>query len=125
RLTYDTAERARMTSNLNPPSLTITHVSPSADEGSLVRIRQLRTLHAPKAGRWPVAVLAKQAVEIGRIGQVSGSLGLDDREVSRLHAIIEPTGDGEWRVVDQKSRNGTYVNGLRVEAAPLTDGVDR
>src|SRR5207249_1338064 len=56
RLTYDTDERARMTSNLNPPSLTITAVSPPAEEGSLVRVRQLRTLHAPKAGRWPVAM---------------------------------------------------------------------
>jgi transcriptional regulator with GAF, ATPase, and Fis domain len=111
-----------MSSNLNPPSLTITAVSAAADEGSLVRVRQLRTLHAPKSGRWPVAVLAKQPVEIGRIGQVAGPLGLDDREVSRLHAIVEPQGDGTWRIVDQKSRNGTYVNGARVEQAPLSHG---
>ncbi len=109
-------------SNLNPPSLTITAVSAAAEEGSLVRVRQLRTLHAPKAGRWPVAVLAKQPIEVGRIGQVSGPLGLDDREVSRLHAIVEPQPDGVWHVVDQKSRNGTYVNGMRIERAPLSHG---
>jgi len=109
-------------SSANPPSLTITAVSAPADDGSLVRVRQLRTLHAPKAGRWPVAVLSKQPVEIGRLGQVSGPLGLDDREVSRLHAVVEPQADGSWRVVDRKSRNGTYVNGVRVEAAPLVHG---
>src|SRR5690349_5285883 len=109
-------------SSANPPSLTITAVSAAADEQSLVRVRQLRTLHAPKAGRWPVAVLSKHPIEIGRLGQVSGPLGLDDREVSRLHGIVEPQADGTWRVVDRKSRNGTYVNGARVEAAPLAHG---
>jgi len=113
---------AAMSSNVNPPSLTITAVSAAADEGSLVRIRQLRTLHAPKAGRWPVAVLAKHPVDVGRIGQVAGPLGLDDREVSRLHAVVEPAGDGTWRIVDRKSRNGTYVNGARVDQAALSHG---
>jgi transcriptional regulator with GAF, ATPase, and Fis domain len=109
-------------STANPPSLTITAVSAAADEQSLVRVRQLRTLHAPKAGRWPVAVLSKHPIEIGRLGQVSGPLGLDDREVSRLHGVVEPQPDGTWRVVDRKSRNGTYVNGARVETAPLAHG---
>jgi hypothetical protein len=42
-------------SSANPPSLTITAVSAAADEQSLVRVRQLKTLHAPKArflARW-------------------------------------------------------------------------
>jgi transcriptional regulator with GAF, ATPase, and Fis domain len=106
----------------NPPSLTITAVSAAADEGSLVRVRQLRTLHAPKSGRWPVAVLGKHPVEIGRIGQVSGPLGLDDREVSRLHAVVEPDGEGGWRIMDRNSRNGTFVNGARIDSAPLNHG---
>jgi DNA-binding NtrC family response regulator len=109
-------------STANPPSLTITAVSAAADEQSLVRVRQLRTLHAPKAGRWPVAVLSKHPIEIGRLGQVSGPLGLDDREVSRLHGVVEPQPDGSWRVVDRKSRNGTYVNGARIDSAPLAHG---
>ncbi len=111
-----------MSTSHSHPSMTITSISAAADEGNLVRVRQLRTLHAPKAGRWPIAVLTGTAVEIGRVGQVGGPLGLDDREVSRLHARVEPVADGGWRVVDQKSRNGTYVNGARVESAPLAHG---
>jgi VWFA-related protein len=40
-------------------------------------------------------------------------LVLDSRQVSRVHAIIEAV-DGCFRLVDEGSRNGTYVNGRRV-----------
>lgn len=40
--------------------------------------------------------------------------------VSALHARIERA-DGGWRVVDLGSRNGTAVDGVRIEAAPLPD----
>jgi hypothetical protein len=37
-----------------------------------------------------------------------------DREVSRVHAVLEPVG-GTWTVLDDGlSANGTYVNGARV-----------
>jgi DNA-binding CsgD family transcriptional regulator len=39
----------------------------------------------------------------------------DDPTVSRLHAVIEPVGQG-WCVRDLGSRNGTYVNGERILA---------
>ncbi|MCU0682018.1 MAG: FHA domain-containing protein, partial [Polyangiaceae bacterium] len=35
-------------------------------------------------------------------------------DVSRLHARLERDGEG-WRVVDENSRNGVYVNGARVK----------
>src|SRR3954453_115015 len=46
-----------------------------------------------------------------------------DTEVSRLHAQFEPVG-GDWTVVDDGlSRNGTYVNGERVNGRRrLRDG---
>ena len=46
-----------------------------------------------------------------------------DTEVSRLHAQVEPVGS-DWIVVDDGlSRNGTYVNGERVNGRRrLTDG---
>ncbi|HET7567156.1 MAG TPA: FHA domain-containing protein [Gaiellaceae bacterium] len=46
---------------------------------------------------------------------------LDDVTVSRKHAIL--TQDGErWRIEDQGSLNGTFVNRERVDAAVLADG---
>lgn len=44
-----------------------------------------------------------------------------DREVSRLHAELEPTETGTW-IRDLGSRNGTYVGDLLVTAALLPDG---
>lgn len=40
--------------------------------------------------------------------------------MSSLHARLEQT-QGEWRIADQKSRNGTFVNGARVDETSLGD----
>lgn len=45
----------------------------------------------------------------------------DDDEVSRQHAVIEVE-EGSFRLRDLQSRNGTTLNGARVDAAPLRDG---
>ena len=46
---------------------------------------------------------------------------LDDVTVSRKHAVF--TRDGErWKLDDQGSLNGTYVNRERVDSTVLTDG---
>jgi adenylate cyclase len=45
-----------------------------------------------------------------------------DREASKEHAAVEPSGKG-WRIRDLKSSNGTFVNGTRVrETLALRDG---
>ena len=41
--------------------------------------------------------------------------------MSRRHALIVAQADGV-RVLDDRSLNGVYVNGRRVEWTPLTDG---
>jgi pSer/pThr/pTyr-binding forkhead associated (FHA) protein len=46
---------------------------------------------------------------------------LDSPLVSRSHARIEREGD-VFRVIDQGSAHGTYVNDRRVEEAPLQVG---
>ena len=57
------------------------------------------------------------------VGKLSTSnLRLDDVNVSRKHAVIEQRENGEWRVTDLGSTNGTFVNGERVVQAVLTDG---
>jgi len=46
---------------------------------------------------------------------------LDDVTVSRKHAVVARDGD-RWRLEDQGSLNGTFVNRARVDAAELNDG---
>jgi hypothetical protein len=46
---------------------------------------------------------------------------LDDVTVSRKHAVLEQEGE-RWRIEDQGSLNGTFVNRERVEEATLADG---
>jgi hypothetical protein len=47
----------------------------------------------------------------------------DDVTVSRRHAEITRTGTS-FELVDQRSLNGTYVNGERVDRATLTNGAE-
>lgn len=46
---------------------------------------------------------------------------LDDQSVSRRHAIVYQRA-GSVRVLDDRSANGTFVNGRRVTEAELSDG---
>ena len=50
-----------------------------------------------------------------------GALVLTDAGVSAFHATIERKGN-RWRVADQLSANGTYVNGTKVIARYLNSG---
>ncbi len=96
-----------------------TLTSPPARVSARMRVRLLRVL--PVSGARPVTLAVGQApIEIGRIGHAQ-SLALTDPEVSRLHAMVIPEGEG-WVVVDQASHNGTFVDGVRTARAPLRDG---
>lgn len=58
-----------------------------------------------------------------RIGRSEAAdLRLDDATVSRRHALVVLTDDGELRALDDRSLNGLLVNGESVDWAPLTDG---
>ena len=58
-----------------------------------------------------------------RIGRsASAEIRLDDPTVSRRHAVIVRTPAGELRVLDDRSLNGVFVNGERIEWHPLRDG---
>jgi pSer/pThr/pTyr-binding forkhead associated (FHA) protein len=46
---------------------------------------------------------------------------LEDQSVSRRHAIVYVRG-GSARILDDRSANGTFVNGRRVTEAELADG---
>jgi predicted nucleic acid-binding Zn-ribbon protein len=58
-----------------------------------------------------------------RIGRSDAAdIQLDDPTVSRRHAVVVHTPEGELRVLDDRSLNGITVNRRRVEWSPLADG---
>jgi pSer/pThr/pTyr-binding forkhead associated (FHA) protein len=66
-----------------------------------------------------VIPLSGEAIHVGR--GLSAELRLDDSSVSRRHAILVPRPSGA-RVLDDRSANGTFVNGRRVQQAELRSG---
>jgi pSer/pThr/pTyr-binding forkhead associated (FHA) protein len=82
----------------------------------------------PEAGRYlevqgPVeARLVRLQPGSTRIGRgLAADLRLDENSVSRRHAVLVNEAEGA-RILDDRSSNGTYVNGHRVEQAELHDG---
>ena len=64
-------------------------------------------------------VLETSPTTIGRSPECA--IFLDDVTVSRKHAVFTQD-DDLWRLEDQGSLNGTFVNRERVETAELSDG---
>jgi hypothetical protein len=58
-------------------------------------------------------------VYVGR--SFTAGLRIDDHSVSRRHAILVRR-SRRMRILDDRSLNGTFVNGRRVEEAELADG---
>jgi pSer/pThr/pTyr-binding forkhead associated (FHA) protein len=63
--------------------------------------------------------LDQPIVHIGR--GLGADIRVEDPQVSRRHAIIAQRGDGA-RVLDDRSSNGTHVNGRAVTIGYLNDG---
>jgi predicted nucleic acid-binding Zn-ribbon protein len=70
-------------------------------------------------GRVSVMPLMDEWTRIGRA--LTADIRFDDPTVSRRHAIIVRQG-GEARVLDDRSLNGVFLQGERVEWGELTDG---
>jgi hypothetical protein len=64
-------------------------------------------------------VLEREWTRIGR--SLAADIRFDDPTVSRRHALIVRQPDG-LRVLDDRSLNGVFVNGERVEWSTLADG---
>ncbi len=61
-------------------------------------------------------------VQLGRhvaCGRVTAEI--DDERMSREHATVQ-FGRGGWRIVDQGSRNGTYVDGVKLAGETIVAG---
>jgi hypothetical protein len=71
-------------------------------------------------GRSRVIQLSAGWSRIGR--SRSADIRLDDPTVSRRHAVIVQTPEGELRVLDDRSMNGISINGEQIDWSPLADG---
>jgi pSer/pThr/pTyr-binding forkhead associated (FHA) protein len=68
------------------------------------------------------ARLVRLEVGVTHIGRgLSADLRLDENSVSRRHAMLVREDSGA-RLLDDRSSNGTFVNGRRVEQADLSSG---
>ncbi|MCP9488676.1 MAG: FHA domain-containing protein [Solirubrobacteraceae bacterium MAG38_C4-C5] len=68
-----------------------------------------------------VVALDKEWTRMGR--SLAADVRFDDPTVSRRHALVVRGPDGV-RVLDDRSLNGVFVNGQRVESRALADGDD-
>ena len=94
------------------------------DETELRRETAPRLLRSQPELTWTDEGGTHRHVLVGRttVGSAPGvQVRVADREVSRLHAELEPADRGTW-VRDLGSRNGTYVQDLLVTAALAPDG---
>ncbi len=66
-----------------------------------------------------VFALTADVTHVGR--GVTADVRLDDHTVSARHAIVVVRA-GRLRILDDRSTNGTVVNGRRVDEAELRDG---
>jgi pSer/pThr/pTyr-binding forkhead associated (FHA) protein len=71
------------------------------------------------SGRRIVVPVSREWTRIGR--SLAADVRFDDATVSRRHALVVSQADGV-RVLDDRSLNGIYVNGERVDWKPLNDG---
>jgi pSer/pThr/pTyr-binding forkhead associated (FHA) protein len=70
-------------------------------------------------GEARTVALTREWTRIGR--SLAADVRFDDPTVSRRHALIVRQPDGV-RVLDDRSLNGVYVNGERIEGKVLEDG---
>jgi pSer/pThr/pTyr-binding forkhead associated (FHA) protein len=78
-----------------------------------------RYLVYDESGRQVVVPIAREWTRVGR--SLAADVRFDDATVSRRHALVVSQAEGV-RVLDDRSLNGIYVNGHRVEWSPLRDG---
>ena len=68
------------------------------------------------------ALLIPLGEEVLHVGSgLSAKLHLDDSSISHRHAIIVPNASGV-QILDDRSLNGTFVNGRRIDRAELRHG---
>lgn len=103
-------EFAAVTTSIHPPLQALQARLP----GRAIVLRQVEGPGAPRDH----ALTATEFI-VGRSGKVD--LCIDEPSLSRQHATFERKGS-EYVVRDLDSRNGTFLNGVRIHSAVLRGG---
>jgi transcriptional regulator with GAF, ATPase, and Fis domain len=98
--------------------------TPMTGEAPPVRVRLIRNLGTRVCASRPQSVILEgEALKIGRAGHTNGPLSLHDPECSRDHALLDYDDKADvWTLRDLGSRNGTFVNGAKIEETKLEQG---
>src|SRR5262245_42856589 len=97
---------------------------PSGDAASegLAAVPSLVVLHSPDLALRGRVIAIGEGVSIGRNAD-SVTIAINDRLLSRRHATVAPVADSRiCELVDHESRDGSFVEGLRVTRTHLTRG---
>ncbi len=100
-------------------------VPPAPDRGAhLAKVRELieqpgEYLYYEEGGEQRTVALTREWTRVGR--SLAADVRFDDPTVSRRHALIVRHPDGV-RLLDDRSLNGVFVNGARVDGKALKDG---
>lgn len=97
-----------------------------------IRITEVQPVNPELLTRDRATLTVLSGPDTGRVFPVKGepvfgrgrecAVRVDDSSVSRAHARIVTKGELHWFLEDLKSRNGTFVNGVRVYRHELSDG---
>jgi ABC-type multidrug transport system ATPase subunit len=99
-----------------PPARTPPAQPPSDPWPGLKNVPESQVLQRP-----PSAVM-RVTTTVLRIGRAADNdVVVSDLSVSRYHAQLRRTARGSFEVADLESHNGTFLNGQRISAAPVTE----
>jgi pSer/pThr/pTyr-binding forkhead associated (FHA) protein len=103
-----------------PPSVVPSPIDATTEPLPLApRLAPGRYLAVETGGEQRLVFLAPGTTHIGR--SWAADIVLEDQAVSRRHAIVFVT-DDSVRILDDRSANGTCVNGAHVTDTELSDG---
>ncbi len=92
-------------------------------DDAALRVRNLTVLESKDAALRGRVIAIGEGLCIGRVAQDGVQLCIDDRLLSRKHATVRPLGTSEvYEIVDHDSRNGSFVDGARVQRSHVTSG---
>jgi pSer/pThr/pTyr-binding forkhead associated (FHA) protein len=102
-----------------PPTLVPSPTDATTESLEAVRLEPGHYLAVEAGSERRVVPLREGATHIGR--SWTADVVLDDKAVSRRHAIVYISEDSV-RILDDRSANGTLVNGRCVSGTDLADG---